>query len=132
MTKKQILIVDDELLLLLSMQRMLEDVYDVTIANGGQEAIDIINKNNGAFDLIICDISMPDINGPSLYLYIVKNYPKLEKRLIFMTGGPLSVYLDEFFISNKSICISKPFEYDKLRQLIKDLLDTSQTKGEKK
>lgn len=124
MSKKRILIVDDELMLLLSMQRMLEDLYDVNIALGGKEAIDMINKQDSGFDLIICDVSMPDINGPSLYLYIVKNHPGLEKKLIFMTGGPLSTYLDDFFTSNNNLCLSKPFGYDQLRQIIKDFLET--------
>ena len=122
MSKKQILLVDDELMLLYSMRRMLEDVYDVTIASGGKKAIDLINKKTDQFDLIICDVSMPDINGVNFYLYIVKHHPGLEKRVIFMTGGPMSDYLDEFLVSNKTICLSKPFEYDKLRDVIKNLI----------
>ena len=61
MAKKQILLVDDELMLLYSLRRMLEDLYDVTIATGGRKAIDLINKQDKHFDLIICDVSMPDI-----------------------------------------------------------------------
>ncbi|MDR3478723.1 MAG: response regulator [Gammaproteobacteria bacterium] len=118
--KKKILIIDDELMLLLSMQRMLEDLYDITIANGGQAAIDIINKGDKKFDLIICDISMPDVNGANFYLYILKKYPGLEKRIIFMTGGPLGSYLDEFFTGSRLL---KPFEYDELRKAIQDFLE---------
>jgi len=127
MTKKQILIVDDELMLLYSLRRMLEDLYDITIASGGQKAIDIINKQKKHFDLIICDVSMPDINGVNLYLYIAKHHPGLEKRIIFMTGGPMSAYLDEFFVSNKALCLAKPFEYDNLRQVINDSIESNQT-----
>lgn len=122
MDKKKILIIDDELMLLLSMQRMLEDLYDVTIANGGQKAIDIINKGDVTFDLIICDISMPDVNGANFYLYILKKYPGMEKRIIFMTGGPLGSYLDEFFSGSRLL---KPFEYDELRTTVKDFLDAN-------
>lgn len=127
MTKKRILLVDDELMLLFSMRRMLEDLCDVTIASGGRKAIDLINKGDKHFDLIICDISMPDINGVNFFLYIAKHHPGLEKRIIFMTGGPMSAYLDDFFADNKNLCLSKPFDYDKLRQTIKDFLDLNQT-----
>lgn len=127
MAKKRILIVDDELLLLYSLRRMLEDLYDVTIALGGKKAIDLINKQNPPFDLIICDVSMPDINGVNLYLYVAQHHPGIEKRIIFMTGGPMSVYLDDFFVSNKTLCLAKPFEADKLQKIIKDFLDTNQT-----
>jgi two-component system cell cycle sensor histidine kinase/response regulator CckA len=127
MAKKQILIVDDELFLLYSLRRMLEDLYDVTIASGGKKAIDVINKQSIPFDLIICDVSMPDLNGVNFYLYIAEHHPGLEKRIIFMTGGPLSVYLDDFFVKNKTLCLAKPFEYDQLRQIVKDFLESHST-----
>lgn len=125
MTKKHILIVDDELMLLYSMRRMLDDEYDVTIANGGQKAIDLVNKKENHFDLIISDVSMPDINGVNLYLYIAKHHPGLEKRIIFMTGGPTSVYLDDFFTSIPNLRLAKPFEAKQLQQEIKTVFDAN-------
>jgi DNA-binding NtrC family response regulator len=120
--KKRILLVDDELMLLYSLRRMLSDDYDVTIANGGKKAIDIIDNESTPFDLIICDVSMPEINGVNFYLYLVEHHPGMEKRVIFMTGGPLSTYLDDFFSKNKTKCLNKPFEYEQLNQTIQDCL----------
>ena len=125
MDKKRILLVDDELLLLYSLRRMLDDLYDVTIALGGKKAIDIINKEAVPFDLILSDVSMPDINGVNLYLYIAEHHPGLEKKIIFMTGGPMSDYLDDFFVKNKTVCLRKPFEYESLRQVIKDFVESN-------
>jgi two-component system NtrC family sensor kinase len=125
MTQKRILIVDDELMLLYSLRRMLDDVYDVTIAHGGKAAIDLLNKPDNKYDLIISDVSMPDINGVNLYLYIAKHHPELEKKVIFMTGGTMSAYLDEFLVTNKAICLTKPFEAESLRQTIKDCIDSN-------
>lgn len=124
MTKERILIVDDELFLLYSLRRMLEDLYDVTIALGGKKAIDIINKQSPPFDLIICDVSMPEINGVNLYLYVEQHHRGQEKNIIFMTGGPLSVYLDDFFVGHKTLCLAKPFESDQLKKIIKDFLES--------
>jgi CheY-like chemotaxis protein len=123
MTKKRILIVDDELMLLYSLRRMLEDLYDVTIASGGRKAIDLINKQETPFDLIICDVSMPDINGVNLYIYLAEHHPTIKDHIVFMTGGSSSAYLDDFFETNKLLCLLKPFEYEQLRQTVKDLLD---------
>lgn len=123
MAKKRILIVDDELMLLYSLRRMLDDLYDVTIASGGKKAIDNINNQKTPFDLIICDVSMPDINGVNLYLYIAKHHPGLEKHIIFMTGGPMSVYLDEFFITHTTVCLAKPFEYGQLREIVQNCIE---------
>ena len=127
MPKKQIIIIDDELMLLLSMQRMLEDEFDITIANGGQKALDTLSKREKWFDLIICDLNMPDINGQNLYLDIAKKYPGLEKRIVFMTGGSITSELEKFFVSNKCLCLPKPFEYSKLLQAINDSLESNHT-----
>jgi CheY-like chemotaxis protein len=122
--QKKILVVDDELMLLMTMQRMLENLYDVTTAVGGREAIKIIDKQEKPlFDLIICDIYMPDMNGVNLYLHIIKNHPYLQNRIIFMTGGALTTEIEEFLQSNKNMCLSKPFEYSKFLQAIKDSID---------
>ena len=127
MTKKRLLIVDDELMLLYSLRRILGDTYDVTIAHGGQKALDIINAQDEKFDLILSDVSMPDINGVNVYLYIKKHYPGLEKNVVFMTGGPMSEYLDEFLVSNKAICMTKPFEPDKLLATLNDIITSNST-----
>jgi CheY-like chemotaxis protein len=123
MEKNKILIIDDELLILLSMKRLLEDYYDITIANGGVQAIDLIKKEGPLFDLIICDIHMPEINGADLYSYVLNHYPDYEKRIIFMTGGLLNSPLQDFIRTNKNICIAKPFQPDLLQKTITDFLD---------
>jgi CheY-like chemotaxis protein len=122
MDKKRILLIDDELMLLLSMQRMLDSEYQVDIAVGGKQALDAIDNTNNAYDLIICDINMPDVTGIDVYLYIHKNYPGIEDRIIFMTGAVLSDEITEFLTRNKNKCISKPFESQKLLTTIKDFL----------
>lgn len=126
MAKKRILIVDDELMILYSLQHILQNSYDVTLAQGGKKAIDYINKSKTKFDLIISDVSMPDVNGVNLYLYIQKHHPGLEKRVIFMTGGPTSVYLDDFFVNTKAVCLVKPFEFDALRKIINECIEKNE------
>lgn len=122
MAKKRILIVDDELMILYSLQHILQNTYDVVLAQGGKKAIDLINQSKHPYDLIISDVSMPDVNGVNLYLYIQKHHPGLEKRVIFMTGGPTSVYLDDFFVNTKAVCLVKPFEFESLRKVINDCI----------
>jgi CheY-like chemotaxis protein len=114
MSKKKILLVDDELMLLLSMQRMLEDFYDITIAVGGDQALNILNQQHGIF--------MPDIDGVKLHHEVMKNYPELAKHMIFMTGANMTPEIESFIATTHNIYIAKPFEYNQLLQTIKDLL----------
>lgn len=60
--KKKILVIDDEELITKSLLRLLsKEGYDVTITRSGQEAIGKVKES--AFDLIISDVRMPEIDG---------------------------------------------------------------------
>jgi DNA-binding NtrC family response regulator len=117
MTAKRILVIDDEPYILKSLQYLLEDEYEVDTASGGEEALKKIGEN-GNYDLLLCDLAMPDINGATLFLKIAKQYPHMEKRVIFMTGGPFGGYVTESFGSAHP-CIAKPFENEELHKIIK-------------
>lgn len=72
---KNILVIDDEELVVESIKRLLKrEGYGVTIAASGKEALEIIKDT--AFDLIVSDIRMPEING----IEIVKNIREYLKR----------------------------------------------------
>jgi CheY-like chemotaxis protein len=122
MTSIRILAVDDEPTILASLQHILKDKYTVIIASGGQEALDLLDLHNGEFDAILADLSMPDINGATLYLRISEKYPGLEDHIIFMTGGPYGAYIDESALHDKNPCIAKPFKVDELNNLVEKFL----------
>lgn len=118
MTKKRILIVDDEDNILISMKRMLDDQYTIFTASDGAAALELIKQEKSQFDLIFCDLSMPKMNGAALYLAIVDQYKELEDRFIFMTGGPFGGFIEEFGLTKKSPCMDKPFKKDELNKII--------------
>lgn len=120
MTKKRILIVDDEDGIQIVMKKMLDDQYTIFTASDGAAALDLIKQEKSQFDLILCDLSMPKMNGAALYLAIVKQYKELEDRFIFMTGGPFGGFIEEFGITKKMPCMNKPFSKDELNKVIND------------
>jgi len=119
-TRKRILVVDDEPYLLKSIQRMLEDQHDITTASSGQAALDIL-KNEKQYDLIISDLSMPNISGADLYHFIAEKFPGLENHIIFMTGGAYTANLKEFISSVNNARLIKPFEQEELLRLIESV-----------
>jgi two-component system cell cycle sensor histidine kinase/response regulator CckA len=114
MSRKMILVVDDEPNLLKSIERALDKDYTVMLASSGIEALNKIRLVDAKIDLIICDLSMPHMNGADFFLHVLKEYPGLEKRFIFMTGGPFGAYLSEFNITSDNPCIEKPFTNEDL------------------
>jgi PAS domain S-box-containing protein len=116
--RKSILIVDDELLLLNSMQRSLKEHHDVTVFSDANEAIKYLLQNPEKYDLIIVDLNMPTMNGKNIYDYVAKQIPGFEKNILFMTGGFCTNDLESFVKNISNICIEKPFEQSELLNII--------------
>lgn len=117
--KKKVLIVDDEPYLLKSLLNILKNNsndYEAVTALGGMQASELLELHGGRFDAIICDLQMPDMNGADLYQYVVKNYPSLEKRIIFITGGSYTPKLNEFLANTGNLVLEKPFAKEELFQ----------------
>ena len=80
-----VLVVDDEPSVARTMERLLgREGYRVTVAHGGQEAIDLARTH--AFDAIVSDLDMPDVDGRALLRAIRQN--NLDVPFVFLTGNP--------------------------------------------
>jgi len=81
----RILIAEDEESVRNLVRRALEtDGHAVTQAADGAEALDILNKTHGAFDLLLTDIKMPVMDGIALALAAARDHPSLT--IMLMTG----------------------------------------------
>jgi two-component system, cell cycle response regulator CpdR len=81
----RVLIADDED----SMRRLVAraiamDGHDTVTAQDGAEALDILNQEHGAFDLLLTDIQMPVMDGIALALTAARDFPRLT--ILLMTG----------------------------------------------
>jgi len=80
-----VLVVDDEPAVARTTERLLgRQGYRVTVAHGGQQAIDLARTQ--AFDAIVSDLDMPDVDGRALLRAIRKN--NLDVPFVFLTGNP--------------------------------------------
>src|SRR3954469_17497935 len=84
-TPARVLVVDDEPVTARSYARALSAAgYQVTIAHDGREAAALTNGQ--AFDVVVSDIAMPDMDGLALLRSI--RQADLDVPMIFMTGSP--------------------------------------------
>ena len=117
MEKKRVLVVDDEEDLTWSIAKNLardKERYDLITVNSGKEALDVLSQL--PVNLVVSDVRMPEISGLDLLLKIKENYPLTK--VIIMTAYGSSEVQDE---ASKRGCfkyIEKPFEMNKLRELI--------------
>jgi len=91
-TQKQrgtILLIDDDPGVQRALQRLLQrDGHAITTAANGQEGLAALEAH--AYEVILCDVRMPDLDGPGFYRELVRRHPHLVSRLIFVTGDTRS------------------------------------------
>jgi PAS domain S-box-containing protein len=118
---KRILLIDDEPFLLKSIQRLLSSFHQVTTALGGREGLARLKEEGGKFDAIICDLTMPDIDGADIYYFLKQQFPSLEKHMVFISGGAYMPKLENFIQQEKVIYLEKPFNANALLKAIEDI-----------
>ena len=116
--KTRMLIVDDELTLLSSLRRALGREIDVVLASSAKEALAIIEQDD-RFDVVLCDIMMPDVTGIELFERVSSDFPALRDRFVFMTGGAFSATMQQFIDKTELPRLEKPFDVRDLRRLIR-------------
>lgn len=81
----RILLTEDDSSVRAFVERALQiDGHEVTVAEDGGEALQILNDRAGAFDLLLSDIMMPVMDGIALALATARDYPDLT--ILLMTG----------------------------------------------
>lgn len=81
--------VDDEPVLLRALRRLVAPYHDVVTASGPKEALRALETERD-FDIVLCDVQMPDMTGPQLLATVAEKRPDLKQRFVFMTAGAFS------------------------------------------
>ena len=115
--RKRILIVDDEPLFGQTMTMLLGPEHEVVVAPTGREGLQWLLLER-RFDLVLCDVSLPDIEGPALYDEVVRRDPELARRFVFVTGGAFNESAREFLRRYQGPRLDKPFPISALERLL--------------
>ena len=118
--RAHVLVIDDDAALRRSLVRQLSGRCDVTTAANGQAGLEQLLRPDAAFDLVLCDLNMPVMNGRQLFEQLRNRAPHLAVSIVFMTGGSLNQETDDFLAALPNAKLLKPFGQ---RELI-DLLET--------
>jgi two-component system cell cycle sensor histidine kinase/response regulator CckA len=102
--------------------------YQVLDASGGEEALELVRRHTGEIHLLITDVVMPNMDGPTLVRAIRRLRPEIA--VIFMSG-----YAEEAFRRNDENAaalhfLPKPFGLKQLAAKVKDVLSTVPTSVE--
>jgi CheY-like chemotaxis protein len=113
-----VLIVDDEIAFANSLRRLLSNEHVVSIVPNGREALGRV-KAGERYDVILCDLMMPEMTGADLHAALTEAAPDQAMRIIFITGGAFSPSSQRFLENVPNLCFEKPCDIQKLRSSIR-------------
>lgn len=120
--RAHLLVIDDEERLAETLRMALAYSHDVTIATSGNDALAKIRGGTHPFDLVLCDLFLPDISGPDIYAEVERTRPDLLARFIFLTGGAFTESARRFLQNIDNPRLEKPFDLGALEDLISERL----------
>ncbi|MEM9489468.1 MAG: response regulator [Myxococcota bacterium] len=110
---------DDEAFVRRTLRRMLSQ-YDIALAANGKEAIELIDRAE-KFDVILCDLMMPLVNGIDVYYHVHEQSAEQAERIVFLTGGTIDDTVDTFLAEVPNTVLDKPFSFEQLRLVIEQV-----------
>ena len=116
------LVVEDEAALGAAVAEALGDAgFLVDRASDGVEALERLTER--PYDLIVCDLKMPRLDGPAFYRELATSDPAMARRVIFVTGDVAGTDAERFLEEAGCRWLAKPFRLKDLLRVSKEMLD---------
>ncbi len=117
----RVLVVDDEPGIRRSLGRLIGRRHEVEVRGDGRSALELLTEDP-SFDVILCDLMMPELDGPGLHAELETTQPALAGRMVFMSGGVFTERCSQFLERAKPRLLDKPASAERLEQVIQDAL----------
>jgi signal transduction histidine kinase len=117
----RVLVIDDDSAIRRSISRFIKNRHDLTVVDSGEAALELI-EGGQRFDVILCDMMMPEMDGAELFTQLEAVAPTQATRIIFMTGGAFTPRTKSFLEPLRNRLLEKPFEAVQLEAKIQELL----------
>jgi DNA-binding response OmpR family regulator len=120
----RILVVEDEATVAqLIVDVLREEGHEAEAALDSQDGLTRISRTR--YDLVICDLRMPRLDGPAFYDSLVRSGSSVRNRIIFITGDTLAPRTLEFLEPHKLPHLAKPFLVEELKLAVNRMLERS-------
>jgi signal transduction histidine kinase/ActR/RegA family two-component response regulator len=118
--RSRVLVVDDDAIVGTSLQRSLAVLHDVVVVQKATDALARVVAGEH-FDVILCDLMMPEMSGMDLHAAISEKAPAMLDRMIFMTGGAFTDGARAFFDRVTNVKLDKPVSSSSLQEAVRSL-----------
>ena len=94
--------------------------YEVLEATTGVEALEVVEREEGRIDIVVSDVVMPEMDGPTMLTELRKTNPDL--RVIFVSGYPDDRFKSSLDPAQQFAFLPKPFTLPQLAAKVKEVL----------
>ncbi len=117
----RVLIVDDETEIALTLREILGiDGHEFEFAESGRAALALLRQAH--YDVVLCDLRMPDLDGQGLYKELQASQPDILDRFVFVTGDTFGQTASDFFDETGLPFLEKPFTPWEVRGLVRKII----------
>ncbi|MEI9902356.1 MAG: response regulator [Hyphomicrobium sp.] len=118
-TGRVLLVEDEEVVRNFAARALKRQGYKVLEAASGVEALEVMEKNKGKVDIVVSDVVMPEMDGPTLLKELRKKNPDIK--IIFVSGYPNDAFKAALGDENFAF-LPKPFSLPQLAAKVKEEL----------
>jgi DNA-binding NtrC family response regulator len=119
---KTVLVIDDDTGFQKSYSEMLKMMdFTVSVADTGEQAVEIFSRSPDYFDLVVLDLLMPDIDGSEIHEFLKIKNP--DVRILFTSGVFDFDYLRQILRDGNNGFVIKPFNYCQLQRAVYKILN---------
>ncbi|MDX9690326.1 MAG: ATP-binding protein [Alphaproteobacteria bacterium] len=115
-----LLVEDEDAVRVFSTRALKNKGYNVFEARSGEEAVDVLKNYGEQIDLIVTDVVMPQMDGPTLYKHVKEKWPHIK--VVFVSGYTEDRLREQFKSGEEIHFLSKPFSLKQLAGKVKELL----------
>ena len=101
-------------------EALIDAGFSVSLASDGLEALERLEERR--FDLIVCDLKMPRLDGASFYRRLEVEHAALSRRVLFVTGDVAGTEAERFLEETGCRWLPKPFRLKDLLRVASEML----------
>ncbi|HVU01046.1 MAG TPA: ATP-binding protein [Polyangiaceae bacterium] len=120
--RARVLVVDDEPSVLVTVRRLLERYCDVETQGDSRAVLPYLSAGP-RFDVLLCDLMMPEMTGLELFEEISKRSTALADRMLFMTAGAFTPNAQAFLETRPFGYVLKPFDPDDVVEKVRAVIE---------
>ena len=125
----RVLVVDDEESVLRALVRLLSPEHDVTALVDARDALKRLVDDAEEFDIVFCDVMMPQLSGMELYRRVRAYSESMAERFVFVTGGTVYEEVRKFLDSIANERLEKPFSNQNLKGVARRFVALNQRRN---